>query len=64
MTIAFLRLSQGPAIEPFRQEADDVDEERRRERLEKFVAGPAAATSTMSCLGLRSAPNFTGTGLA
>ncbi|TQV79302.1 hypothetical protein FKG95_16780 [Denitrobaculum tricleocarpae] len=29
-----------------------------------FAAGPAAATSTMSRLGLWSRPNFTGTGLA
>ena len=30
----------------------------------RLEAGPASATQTMSRLGLRSAPKFTGTGLA
>ena len=32
--------------------------------IAKLVAGPAAATHSMSCLGWRNWPKFTGTGLA
>jgi hypothetical protein len=51
---AFLRLSAKPSCNGDRQIANKVERQRRKHRKDDIIAGPAAATNTMSRRGDRS----------